>query len=29
LFLQLLAKKRYYAKALLNTILSANNEMTL
>jgi predicted nucleic acid-binding protein len=29
LFLQLLVKKRYYAKVLLNTILSANNEITL
>jgi predicted nucleic acid-binding protein len=29
LFLQLLTKKRYYAKTLLNTILGANNETTL
>jgi predicted nucleic acid-binding protein len=29
LFLQLLAKKRYYTKTLLNTILGANNETPL
>jgi predicted nucleic acid-binding protein len=29
LFLQLLAKKRYYTKTLLNAILDANNETTL